>query len=351
LIDVNLVATAIVQTVTKQEPFDPNVDTNCGLFAFPFIILPSDVPLAVGVSYVAVFILSYNIVMWMVGGASTLAWDFAPGVPQGDEATARVSWQQKPIGAVVHRLLSRRERVRERPEKLSGSAIPEISDGMEADPEIQLVRRMSRASATSASRPSVSRPVGILDPPIPTNAHPSVESLPLHAEKQPISEPPPESSETPSPSLLQKVWSIVGRLFNPITTAMYISLPIALIPAVKALFVLPSSPSAPYYFVAPDGNPPLYFLLNTASFVGAITVPMTLFLLGASFARLKIPRPFLQKAPLWAIFWVCTAKMVILPVIGIFFVQGLVQRHVVRKEEIVLRFVTMLLSGGPSAVT
>jgi len=78
---------------------------------------------------------------------------------------------------------------------------------------------------------------------------------------------------------------------------------------------------------------------------------MTLFLLGASFARLKIPRPFLQKAPLWAIFWVCTAKMVILPVIGIFFVQGLVQRHVVRKEEIVLRFVTMLLSGGPSAVT
>ena len=331
-----------MQTVTKQEPFDPNVDTNCGLFAFPFITLPSDVPLAVGVSYVAVFILSYNIVMWMAGGASTLAWDFAPGVPQGDEATARVSWQQKPIGAVIYRLLSRRERVRERPEKLSGSAIPEISEEMEADPEIQLVRRMSRASATSISRPSVSRPVGILDPPIPTNAHPSVESLPLHAGKQPISEPPPEPSETASPSPMQKLWSVVGTLFTPITLAMYTSLPVALIPALKALFVLPPSPSTPYYFVAPDGNPPLYFLLNTASFA--------LFLLGASFARLKIPRPFLRKAPVWAIFWVCTVKLVVLPVIGIFFVQGLVQRHVVGTEEIVLRFVAMLLSGTPSAV-
>jgi len=288
--------------------------------------------------------------MWIAGGASTLAWDFAPGIPQGDEATIRVSWQQKPIGAIICKLLSRREHAIERPQKLSGSAIPEISVEIEADPEIQLVRRMSRASATSTSRPFVSRPVAILDPPIPTNAHPSIHSLPLHPEKQPISEPPPESSETRSPSLLQRFWSIVGTLFTPITLAMYISLPIALIPALKALFVLPSSPSVPYYFVAPDGNPPLYFLLNTASFVGAITVPMALFLLGASFARLKIPRPFLQKAPVWAIFWVCTVKLVVLPVIGIFFVQGLVQRHVVRKEELVLRFVAMLLSGTPSAV-
>jgi len=34
LIDVNLIATAIVQTVTTQEPFDPNVDTNCAFLPF-----------------------------------------------------------------------------------------------------------------------------------------------------------------------------------------------------------------------------------------------------------------------------------------------------------------------------
>lgn len=41
---------------------------------------------------------------------------------------------------------------------------------------------------------------------------------------------------------------------------------------------------------APDGNPPLSWLLDTAAFIGAMTVPMALILLGSSFARLKFQR-------------------------------------------------------------
>jgi hypothetical protein len=39
---------------------------------------------------------------------------------------------------------------------------------------------------------------------------------------------------------------------------------------------------------APDGNPPLSFIIDTAAFLGGVTIPAALVLLGASFARLKV---------------------------------------------------------------
>lgn len=39
---------------------------------------------------------------------------------------------------------------------------------------------------------------------------------------------------------------------------------------------------------APDGNPPLSFLLQTTTYLGAVTVPMALIVLGSSFARLEV---------------------------------------------------------------
>lgn len=312
---------------------------------------------SVGVSYVAIFILSYHIVMWIGGAASTLAWDYAPGVPQGEAANVRVGWREKPVGGYIHRTFFQKNseeagRLNDA-EKVGVPDALEIPEELVSDPDIQLVRRMSRVSISSSHkggrRPSVSRPVTKLEPPINTNAHPSFESL--HDEKpEPMAQPAVVETSPEPLTPFAKFWAVAGTLFNPITVTIYISLPIALVPALKSLFVLPASRSDPYYFVAPDGNPPLHFILNTTSFVGALCVPMSLILLGASFARLKIPRPFLQKAPVWAIWWVCVAKLVFLPVIGIFFVQGLASKGVVHKEEIALRFVAMLLSGTPSAV-
>ena len=61
----------------------------------------------VGVSFVSIFIVSYNLLFWVFGGAHSLSWDYLPGVPQGDDAETRVSWKQKPIGSYIARHILR----------------------------------------------------------------------------------------------------------------------------------------------------------------------------------------------------------------------------------------------------
>ncbi len=65
-----------------------------------------------------------------------------------------------------------------------------------------------------------------------------------------------------------------------------------------------------------------------------MNVPMTLILLGASFARMKIPRPF-SKIPLPALFWVSFCKLALLRIIGILLTRELTHRGVVPKEALV----------------
>lgn len=83
--------------------------------------------------------------------------------------------------------------------------------------------------------------------------------------------------------------------------------------------------------------------------MGGITVPLALILLGASFARIKMPSP-LSRLPIMAMFLSTMAKMVMLPVIGVFLVQAMTKAGLVHKDEITLRFVMMFLSGTPTAV-
>jgi len=90
-------------------------------------------------------------------------------------------------------------------------------------------------------------------------------------------------------------------------------------------------------------------IATTASFVGAVTVPLTLILLGSSFARMRVPRP-LSRLPILAILLVCVAKMVLLPTIGIFLVRAMVERQLIPKESKTELFVAMFLSGTPTSV-
>ena len=76
---------------------------------------------------------------------------------------------------------------------------------------------------------------------------------------------------------------------------------------------------------------------------------MGLILFGQSFARMKIPRP-LSRLPIWAIVLVSLAKMVLLPIIGIFLVRAMVGRGLISKESKVELFVAMFLSGTPSGL-
>lgn len=86
-----------------------------------------------------------------------------------------------------------------------------------------------------------------------------------------------------------------------------------------------------------------------AEFLGDIAIPLALILLGASFARLHVPRP-LSRLPIMAMIAVALAKMLLLPVIGVFTVQGMVKGGLIDKDAKAEKFVAMFLSGTPAAV-
>lgn len=90
-------------------------------------------------------------------------------------------------------------------------------------------------------------------------------------------------------------------------------------------------------------------LVLVASFVGDMAVPLALILLGASFARLRIPRP-LSRLPIFAMLAVAMMKMAILPVIGVFMIEGMVQGGLIDRDARAEKFVAMFLSGTPAAV-
>ncbi|SJL10610.1 uncharacterized protein ARMOST_14000 [Armillaria ostoyae] len=222
---------------------------------------------------------------------------------------------------------------------------------METDLEIQPTRKTSRLFANffpSAAVSARSRTDSIL--PATNASHPPLRELPDTAvqsslvTEQELELVEEEEEERPGrltslfPPLLRRTFKPLSSLFTPITLSMYIAIPISLIPQLKALFVeVDDGPS----YRGPDGNPPLTFVITTGKFLMCIFV---------SNGYPDIPRPF-TKMPLPALFWVSFCKLAFLPVIGILLTQELTHRGVVPKEALVERFVAMLLSGTPSAVS
>ncbi|TFK94855.1 auxin efflux carrier [Polyporus arcularius HHB13444] len=348
---------AVVLSITQQAPFDPKTDQ------------------ALGVSYVSIFIVAYHMVFWMLGAAHSLSWDYRPGVPQGEAAERRVSWKEKPIGGWIARRILHQDvpdsfalphsdpKLKdeeadsccqsEKGEKTGSCDGPlqenepqilEYSDSANPDPDVQLARRTSRLSTTApATHLATTRHTDLQDSP---RAPPPTPALSLrNVDTQSVS----ATLSTPSlPRKIVRVFRPLAAVFTPVTCTLMVALPIALINPLKALFVDISSVGGPH-FAGPDGRPPLAFLLDTAAFMGGITIPLALILLGSNFAQLKMPRP-LSRLPIAAMILTTAAKMVVLPVIGVFIVQAMTNTGFVDRKAITLRFVMMFLSGTPTAV-
>lgn len=156
---------------------------------------------------------------------------------------------------------------------------------------------------------------------------------------------------TPSthPSATIRVLHSIGTFFNslvsPPTVALLVAIIIAIVPTLKSLFLYTSSSS--FHPVAPDGKPPLAVLYDAASFVGAASVPLGLLVLGASLAKMKVPRPIVR-LPLASIVWMAVIKLAVSPVLGFFFVEALVRNGLVERENHVLRFVLTYFSCVPT---
>jgi len=130
-----------------------------------------------------------------------------------------------------------------------------------------------------------------------------------------------------------------STLITPASLSMIISFPISVITPLKNLFVSPSTAS-------PSHEPPLAFLLDSATFIGNASVPIGLICLGAALARMQLPRFSLQlwkkEVPMGAVILLALARMVIMPIIGIGLCEGIfVPSGFINREDKVLRFVCM----------
>lgn len=134
---------------------------------------------------------------------------------------------------------------------------------------------------------------------------------------------------------------ILRNLLLPPSLTILASFLIALVTPLKALFTpVPGYASIPN---APDGQPPLAFMLDTASFVGGASIPLGLICLGSALARLELPGvrspTDWARLPLAAISLLALGKMVLVPVLGVLIVDGFVSVGFITREDKVLRFV------------
>ncbi|KAF8218069.1 auxin efflux carrier [Mycena galopus ATCC 62051] len=148
--------------------------------------------------------------------------------------------------------------------------------------------------------------------------------------------------------ILTGILSFVREACSPASLSIILSFPIAVVPALKGLFVEVQSPHIPS---APDGQPPLSFLLNTATFIGAASVPLGLISLGSALARLEVPRGRWNRLPVGAILSMAIGRMLLMPVLGVLVVKGLTNAGLISTEDKVLQFICILFSCLPTGTT
>ena len=160
-----------------------------------------------------------------------------------------------------------------------------------------------------------------------TSPHPSTPSLPLN------------NSDRKCFVTRQSICQFLKSFFTPPSVAILISFPIALIPNLKALFTPVPGTLIP---MAPDGQPPLAFILDATTFMGAASVPVGLICLGSALARLNLPKKGeWLSLPLGAIGSLAVARMLVMPVLGVLICQGLTNVGIISKDDKVLRFACM----------
>jgi auxin efflux carrier family protein len=133
----------------------------------------------------------------------------------------------------------------------------------------------------------------------------------------------------------------LAELLKPCPVAIAFAIVIALVDPLKALFLPPSASFQPRFRpVAPDGQPPLAFVLDTANFIGAAMVPLGLVCLGSALACLRV-RSGTEAFPRGAIAALALARMVLTPLIGVGITRWFVRVGFVNRDDKVLQFVCM----------
>ncbi|GAA5864493.1 hypothetical protein JCM8547_005560 [Rhodosporidiobolus lusitaniae] len=355
---------SMVASVAASKPFNGSTDENLGS------------------AFVAIFILVNYISMFPLQGLRLCQLDYTKRVSaslerqyeDGEFGTVGKWWNRLYRGRPMpFEVEEERRRLREeRGEEVGKEKEVEAEEG-EVDVEKQ---EQGEGEGAKKRRPPMMTSVGVqangvsrnneedepitavpLNPPPPSPDFPILEPHPSNLSHHTFSSshhslssshPPPG----PTKRVLLSIWSFFRPLAtSPPTVALFTALIIALVPALRALFVAPTTITpTTFHPTAPDGDPPLAILYSTADFVGGASVPLGLTVLGASMAKLQIPRP-ITRLPLQSIAVMAVVRIVITAVVGFFFVNQLVRSGMVSESATMLRFVLTLFACVPTATT
>ncbi|TFK61669.1 hypothetical protein BDN72DRAFT_804828 [Pluteus cervinus] len=387
--------TAFIMSITGSAPFNPSTDQT------------------VAVAYIAAFLLVFMISLFPMGGTKLIAKDFDGPDVEIEEVKEAHRRRRREMAMRIVRLLSNLVRGKrdqsKADEEFAGSTKSidtatdlkhsdlvleksSISDVVSSDTHIQTQEEQPISSASSITfETEKPKDTAVVDVSPSSSSPPSLHNV-----------PPPSPPTTRTRRYLHFAWEFFKSMMNAPSLSIFIAFPIALLPPVKFLFVPPASPSQAIWMGktihipnAPDGQPPLAFVMDTATFVGAASVPLGLVCLGSALARMKLPMSasateeekgvegvvvrrrwwqcwsrrskaaaatveprktgggeWKEQLPIGAIMGLAIGKMILMPILGVLIVEGLLVRiGVIPESDKVLRFVCVFFSCLPTATT
>ncbi|TFK48082.1 auxin efflux carrier [Heliocybe sulcata] len=367
------IPTSVIMSLTATAPFNGTSDQN------------------LAVAYCSAFIFVFLITLFPCGAHRWIAMDFTGPEVTDEEAREAMRLKRKRIlQATLHPLSllsigklrshhdlesvneldekSVTQKEQEPPHLLGGKNIAPVVEGLDED-RLRSGKHVSfypdDATTVFGGPSQVHSPAHTefvpsrFASPAPTVVHDDTQNAEadaqLTADAPATTTLPTVASPVPSLTRTRRLRSqfatFLRSVLSPPSLAILIAFPLALIQPLKALFVPVDNSPIPN---APDGQPPLAFIMDAAQFIGAASVPLGLICLGSAMARLRMPKGGLEgwaRLPVGAIGTLAVGKVLLMPVLGVLICQGLTNAGVIAKDDNVLRFVCIFFSCLPTATT
>ncbi|KAF9231740.1 auxin efflux carrier [Melanogaster broomeanus] len=308
------IPTSVVMSIMASAPFNGTEDEN------------------LAVAYISAFILVFMITLFPLGGIKWIAMDFDGPDVRNEEVRERLRAKQKKRGAIVERSVV----------SLKGLFCSRISHAESENYDAEKIATPVEDHTKGTITPHRSS-----DDPISAGSTIVHEHPPANLHEETKTEPALPSALRHR--LARHAYNLIQTLITPCSISIISGFIIAVAPPLKALFV----PGVPGVNIspAPDGQPPLAIIMNTATFIGGASVPLGLITLGSALARLEVPGGDFRSLPFGAIIALAVGRTVVMPVLGVLICQGLTHAGVIDASNNVLRFVCIFLSCLPTATT
>ncbi|KAI0271886.1 hypothetical protein BGY98DRAFT_1189525 [Russula aff. rugulosa BPL654] len=304
------IPTAIAMGVTASAPFDGVNDQN------------------LVIAYISTLILVFFITMFPLGGFLIVAKDFEGPDVASEKLRERMHLRRQRM--VTNAALSLKRLMRFFGHRDETCDV-EVRDEFEKKDTVS-------CDETVSQNESIDQKTPIGKAATPTSIIICESSICLSPASSPeLLRQPTDPRSSRCDHLVPRSPQILKELLKPCPIVIVFAIVIALVDPLKALFLPPSSSFNPHFRpIAPDGQPPLAFVLDTATFVGAAALACL---------RVRSGEPF----PRGAIASLALAKMVVTPLIGIGITRWFAHAGFVHRDDKVLQFVCILFSGLPTA--